>query len=96
MKHYVFLKFPAGFCTMELLDGMKRILKQAQDTIPGFEHYQILKELNASGAYLAILIILKFVSAVEKDNYLQHPLHLTLLHLVKPVITEKCVFDSKN
>ena len=96
MKHYVFLKFHAGCSADELLNGMECVLAQAQDSIPGFEHYQVLKECNASGALSSVLIVLKFVSVIEKDNYLQHPLHLALLRQIKPAVTEKAVFDSED
>lgn len=96
MTHYVFLKFPAGYCAGELLDKMEGVLIQAQDTMLGFEHHQILTESDVSGALLSALIILQFASTTAKDNYLQHPLHLALLQQVKPIITGRAVFDSEK
>jgi len=96
MKHYVYLKLAAGYSAGELICRMERVLTEAQNTLPGFEQYQVLTEPNPNTEPLSVLIVLKFVSCAEKDNYLQHPLHLALLRQVKPAISEKAVFDDED
>lgn len=96
MRHYVFLKFHAGYSADGLLDEIERILEQARDTISGFESYQMLKEFGPNVAPLSALIVLKFRSLNEKDDFLKHPLHFALLQHIKPVTTEKAVFDDTN
>ena len=96
MKHYVYLKIPAEHNSSELFGGMERILDEAQTVIPGFQHHQVLKETNSGTEAVSALIVLDFASCEEKDNYLQHPLHLALLQQIKPVVIEKAVFDSAD
>lgn len=96
MRHYVFLKIPAKYDLPVLIGGMERILDEAQAAVPGFRHRQVLKQANPGTDAVSVLIALDFDSSEEKDDYLQHPLHLALLQQIKPVVMEKAVFDSTD
>lgn len=92
MNHFVFLKIAEGETTERLLTSMANVLKDAKKVISGMSGYQILcsndKQENS------LLIHLTFESESAKDIYIEHPLHQTLLKMIRPVIIGKSVFDG--
>lgn len=96
MKHYVCLKMGAEHDLASLFNEMERVLAEAQNTLPGFRHHQVLKETIPGTKAVSVLTVLDFASCEEKGNYLRHPLHLALLQQIKPAVIEKSVFDSAD